>query len=175
MKILHTMLWISGQLISLKKPCCFKSWAPNCDPSRWFGSLWRRAHINCLASRLTGVPLGKTKSLCKAFVKVFCRVCPRNGVHPYSISYIRMPATFLNPQQHSIKLLAKNVTWNSRNAPRKKIKFQFLTLKTLSFKIAKLTCLISTTCLTLTFENNNATLSNLIVTQGRFCPSSYAS
>lgn len=175
MKILHTMLRISGQLISLKKPCCFKSWAPNCDPSRWFGSLWRRAHIKCLASRLMGVPLGKTKSLCKTFVKVFCRVCPRNGVHPYSISYIRMPATFLNPQQHSIKLANQKCDLELKKCTQKKIKFQSLTLKTLSFKIAKLTCLISTTCFPLTFENNNATLSNVIVTQGRFCPSSYAS
>lgn len=137
MKNLHTMLWISGQLISLKKPCCFKSWAPNCDPSRWFGSLWRRAHINCLASRLTGVPLGKTKSLCKAFVKVFCRVCPRNGVHPYSVSYIRIPATFLNPQQHSIKLRGQKCDLELKKCTQKKNQIPILNPKNLILQNSK--------------------------------------
>lgn len=40
---------------------------------------------------LTGMLLGKVRSLCKMLANVFCLFFPLKGVRPYSISYNKIP------------------------------------------------------------------------------------
>lgn len=77
-----TMQRIRGQLMPRKKGCCLISLAPETDPKRLAGSRFNNALIICLAARLTGMLLGKVRSLCKMLENVFCLFLPLKGVRP---------------------------------------------------------------------------------------------